>query len=107
MVVVEVEVCELAQRAELDGNRAGEVVVVELWGKFVARGGAWAYCSQSGRAPHARLEPLQLGEVAEAAGDRPREVVCVEVEVCELAQRAELDGNGAGEVVILELGGES
>ena len=32
-------------------------------------------------------------------------MVCVEVEDCELAQRAELDGNGAGEVVFLELGG--
>ena len=58
------------------------------------------------RAPRAHLEPLQLGEVAEAAGDRPREVVCVESEDCELAQRAELDRNGAGEVVVWELGGE-
>ena len=52
-------------------------------------------------------EPLQLGEVADAAGDRPREAVLVEVKMCELAQRAELDGNGAGEVVAIELGGES
>ena len=37
MVCVEVEACELAQRAELDGDRAGEVVYFELVGGGVRK----------------------------------------------------------------------
>ena len=48
------------ERAELVGDGASEFVGVEF-------------------------EPRQLGEVAEAAGDRPREVVVGEHEVYELA----------------------
>ena len=49
MVCVEVEDCELAQRAELDRNGAGEVVGLELGErKFVSKRVVMAYCSLSG-----------------------------------------------------------